>query len=42
MPWIVLPGLHADVVQVSDALTWVSAAPEHRVDFAAVGYSEVG
>jgi hypothetical protein len=40
-PRIVQDEFFADVVEVSDALTYDAAAPESRVGFATVGFSEV-
>lgn len=42
VPRVVLDEVHADSVEVWDRLYAISAAPETRVDFAVVGFGEVG
>lgn len=41
-PWVVSPVLFDSTVGVADTLTSVDAAPESRIGFAMIGYSEIG
>jgi len=40
-PWVVDPVLFTDGVGVADVLTYSSATPESRIDFALIDYSEI-
>jgi hypothetical protein len=40
-PWIVIPTTESDTVEVDDDLVNVQAAPETRIDFALIDFSEI-